>query len=79
MLEHSCNKCGKKFTRKDSYTKHINRINSCIGKTYEDQVAINMGIMMELLKKQSEETTQLKSTIHDLTLIINKLTIKQNE
>ena len=30
MVKYNCDKCGKEFTQKGSYTKHINKQNSCI-------------------------------------------------
>ena len=30
MVKYSCDKCGKEFTQKGHYTKHINKINHCV-------------------------------------------------
>ena len=30
MVKYSCEKCGKEFTQKGHYTKHINKKNPCV-------------------------------------------------
>ena len=35
MVKYNCDKCGKEFTQKSHYTKHINKKNPCV---YEENI-----------------------------------------
>ena len=41
MVKYSCEKCGKEFTQKGHYTKHINKKNSCISESKIKEIKCN--------------------------------------
>lgn len=66
MVDYFCYKCGKKFTCKSNYNRHLNRQNSCA--PIEDPFA-------ELRKKIEEQQIQ----IDNLTKLLNSLIIEKKE
>lgn len=60
MVEYECYKCKKKFDRKDSYEKHINRKYSCVtGVNTVDQ-------LKEELEIQKSQINELKQQVNEL-------------
>ena len=41
MVKYNCEKCGKEFTQKGQYTKHINRKNPCVLENKNDSLKNN--------------------------------------
>lgn len=73
MVEHTCENCKKKFTRKDAFNKHINRKNPCTGNSYKNIVEKSIEDIIILLNRQTIEMNDLKNEVRDLrTLLQNK-------
>lgn len=77
MVEHTCEKCEKKFSRKDTFTKHINRLNSCTGQTYKNILEDNITTILNLLNQQTKETIALRLEMQELNTLVSNLQLKK--
>jgi len=80
MCDYICEKCGKEFKQKSSYTRHINRKNPCVivdKKSEEDEVDKTIKEIVDVDKKSEEFETlkldELKIIDEDNNIYDNKL------
>jgi uncharacterized C2H2 Zn-finger protein len=64
MVEYNCEKCLKKFDRKDSYQKHINRKYPCISN--------------EISNIKDDKIDQIEKQIAKLTILIERLLLDKS-
>lgn len=60
MVNYSCDKCGKKFTQKGHYTRHMNKKNPCI---HMSKINEMVDAAVEKRLKETNFTTRLENTI----------------
>jgi DNA (cytosine-5)-methyltransferase 1 len=71
MVNYNCEKCGKDFTQKGHYTKHINKKNPCV---IESKVKEIIKKVMDEIKCNKDEIKCNKDEIKINTTLLNEVT-----
>jgi hypothetical protein len=75
MVCHECTKCGKEFTHKSTFDKHINNKKPCISEYVLKKLKKNDELIIEkneLIEDKDILLQQQKQIIHDLELLIKE-------
>ena len=70
MVKYSCEKCGKEFTQKGHYTKHINKKNPCISESKIKEM-IEKVVTEKMNDVKSNNIDIHESNIVDTDILVN--------